>query len=78
MLKEGNIVTLSNKQKYVVVYTTKYKKEEYCYIINKDNDNDSIICKILPNESVEIVTDEKIINIFLQIFTKDFIIKKEQ
>lgn len=76
MLKEGNILTLSNKQKYVVVYTTTYKNEEYCYIINRDDDNDSMICKILPNESIEIVTDEKIINIFLQIFTKDFISKK--
>ena len=78
MLKEGNILTLSNKQKYVVVYTTTYKDEEYCYIINKDDDNDSMICKILPNQSVEIVNDEKIINIFLQLFTKDFISKKEQ
>lgn len=78
MLKKGNIVTLSNKQKYVVVYITKYKDEEYCYIINKIDDNDSMICKILPNKSVEIVTDEKIINIFLQLFTKDFISKKEQ
>ena len=78
MLKKGNIVTLSNKQKYVVVYITKYKDEEYCYIINEVDDNDSMICKILPNKSVEIVTDEKIINIFLQLFTKDFISKKEQ
>lgn len=78
MLKKGNILTLSNKQKYVVVYTTKYKDEQYCYIINKEDDNDSMICKILPNQSVEIITDEKIINIFLQIFTRDFISKKEQ
>lgn len=76
MLKKGNIVTLSNKQKYVVVYVTTYKNQEYCYIINEEDDNDSMICKILPNESVEIVTDEKIINIFLQLFTKDFISKK--
>ena len=66
MLKKGNIVTLSNKQKYVVVYITKYKDEEYCYIINEVDDNDSMICKILPNKSVEIVTDEKISNIFLK------------
>ena len=78
MLKEGNILTLSNKQKYVVVYTTTYKNDEYCYIINKDDDNDSMVCKILSNESVEIVTDEKMINIFLQIFIKDFINKKGQ
>ena len=76
MLKEGNILTLSNKQKYVVIYTTTYKNDEYCYIINKEDDNDSMVCKILPNESVEIVTDEKMINIFLQLFTKDFINKK--
>ena len=76
MLKEGNVLTLSNKQKYVVVYTTTYKKEEYCYIINKDDDNDSMICKLLSNGSVEIVTDEKIVNIFLQLFAKDFFSKK--
>ena len=78
MLKECNILTLSNNQRYVVVYTTTYNKEEYCYIINEIDDNDSMICKILPNENIEIVTDEKIINIFLQLFTKDFITKKEQ
>ena len=78
MLKQGNIVTLSNKQKYVVVYITTYKNEEYCYIINEVDDNDSMVCKILPNSDIEIVTDEKMINIFLQIFTKDFINKKEQ
>lgn len=78
MLKQGNILTLSNSKKYVVVYTTTYKNEEYCHIINEVDDNDSMVCKILPYENIEIVTDEKIINIFLQLFTKDFISKKEQ
>ena len=76
MLKKGNILTLSNQQKYVVVYTTTYKNEEYCYIINIIDNNDFMICKILSNENIEIITDEKMINIFLQIFAKDTICKK--
>lgn len=76
MLKKGNILTLSNQQKYVVVYTTTYKNEEYCYIINIIDNNDFMICKILSNENIEIITDEKMINIFLQIFAKDKICKK--
>ena len=76
MLKKGNILTLSNQQKYVVVYTTTYKNEEYCYIINMIDNNDFMICKILPNGNIEIITDEKKINIFLQIFAKDKICKK--
>ena len=72
MLKKGSIVTLSNKQKYVVVYTFKYNSEEYCYIINKDDDNDSMICKVLPNSKIEIVNDKKTIDMFLSLFAKDF------
>ena len=76
MLKKGSILTLSNGNKYVVVYTTFYKKKEYCYIINKDDDNDSMICSILSNSNIEIVTDEETINQFLKIFVEEFNDKK--
>ena len=72
MLKKGSVVTLSNKQKYVVVYITKYKNEEYCFIINLDDDNDSMICKMLPDSKIEIINDQKTINLFLSLFAKEF------
>lgn len=71
MLKKGSVVTLSNEQKYVVVYTTKYKNEEYSYIINKDDDNDSMICKILSDSKIEVVNDQKTLNLFLSLFARE-------
>ena len=76
MLKKGSILTLSNGCKYVVVYTTLYNKQEYCYIINKDDDNDSMICRLLPNSNIEIVTHKETINQFLKIFVEEFNDKK--
>lgn len=77
MLKKGSILTLSNGNKYVVVYTTLYNKQEYCYIINKDDDNDSMICRLLPNFNIENVTDKETINQFLKIFVEEFNDKKK-
>ena len=71
MLKKGSVVTLSNQQMYVVVYTTKYNNQELCYIINKHDDNDSMICKILPGSKIEVVNYQKIINIFLKLFAQE-------
>lgn len=72
MLKKGSVVTLSNKQKYVVVYITKYKDEEYGFIINLNDDNDSMICKMLPDSKIQIINDQKTVNLFLSLFAKEF------
>lgn len=71
MLKKGSLITLSNKKKYVVVYTTIYKNDKLCYILNIEDNNDFIICKVIEDSNIEIINDEKIINIFFKLFVED-------
>lgn len=71
MLKKGSLITLSNKKKYVVVYITAYENDKLCYIINKDDKNDFMICKIIEDSNIEIITDEKIINTFFKLFVQE-------
>jgi len=71
MLEQNNVVTLSNDQKYLVVYTTKINDSEYCFIINMNDDTDSMVCKILENKEIEVEKDEFIIDLFLKDFMKE-------
>ena len=75
MLEQNDIVTLSNDQKYVVVYKTLIDNEEYCFVINMENDEDTMICKVDSQNSLKVITDEKIVNIFLKNFANETINK---
>lgn len=76
MLEQDNIITLSNNQDYIVVYKTELDNQEFCYIMNMNDDEDSMICKVLPNKDIDIINDQKIVERFLTSFVKDTINKQ--
>lgn len=46
-----SVITLENKQDYIIVSTLEYKNNKYFVLINEDDDNDITIRKILKNDN---------------------------
>ena len=45
MLNRGEILTLDNKKKYSVVYTTVLNSKNYVYLIDQDDYTNTMFCK---------------------------------
>ena len=56
MLEFGDIITLENDKKYLVVSTCNYNSKFYVYLVNTENKLDCILAN-LQEDNLEQVTD---------------------
>lgn len=57
MLEQGEIITLDDNTEYVVVLPLEYRGNQYVYVSNYNNDDDTKIC-IVNNDNILEVKDE--------------------
>lgn len=60
MLRQGEILTLSDNKKYTVVSTTEIDNKFYVYLIDQDDYTNIMFCKYENNELEEVVNQELI------------------
>jgi hypothetical protein len=72
MLKLGEILTLNNNKKFVVVSTTNYENNLYCYLSELDNSNNTKIYLVKEDNLIQVV-DEILINELENIFANNFV-----
>ncbi len=68
-LIQGDLLTLKENCKYCVVASVLLNNLEYAYLINIDNYYDNMIVQY-DDHSVEVVTDQKLINVLWLEFNK--------
>lgn len=61
MLKQGEVLTLSDNKKYSVVYQTVLNSINYVYLIDQDDYTNTMFCKYDNNNGLEEVVSEEII-----------------
>lgn len=74
MIKKGQILTLTDNNKYLVLSKVLYKNVNYLYLIDiNDNTKFKICCENIDNNniSVSIINDNKLIEKLILLFTKD-------
>ena len=60
MYERGDVLTLSNGVRYIVVTTVPYKDKNYIYLVNEENNADLMFCEY-ENEEFERVTDVNLV-----------------
>lgn len=71
---KGNIITLSDNKKYLVLSKIDYSNEKYLYLSNLEDPVDIKVCREeSENESLQlvVVTDKKLIKKLFTYFFKD-------
>lgn len=61
MLKQGEVLTLSDNKKYSVVYQTVLNSINYVYLIDQDDYTNTMFCKYDNDNGLEEVVSEEII-----------------
>lgn len=67
MINVGEILTLDDNNKYVVVYTTNIDSKDYAYLINQDDLSKTMFCEYIDSH-LEEVEDEETISKILKKF----------
>lgn len=70
MLKQGEILTLNDNKKYVVVSTAELNAKHYVYLIDQDDYTNTLICEYDLENGLEEVTDSNLVE-QLMIYLKD-------
>jgi len=60
MLKQGEVLTLSDNKKYTVISTIEMDNNYYSYLIDNDDYSNMMFCKE-EEDSVEEITDQDLI-----------------
>lgn len=68
MLEQGEILTLDDNKKYIVVFSCIYQEENYAYLVEQQNYKNTMFCKFDNQNGLEEVTDQNIITEILRIF----------
>ena len=68
MLKESELLTLDDGKKYVVVFSTMYNNENYAFLIDQDDYENTMVCKYDNNDGLEEVTDQSIIEQIMKLY----------
>lgn len=58
MLEFGDIITLENEKKYLVVGTCNYNDKNYVYLVNTEEQT-NVVLGIVENDDLQEVTDEE-------------------
>ncbi len=68
LIEQGEILTLNDDKKYVVVKTTVVREKQYVFLINQDDYTDTKICEYDGNKGLNDIEDEEILERLVQIF----------
>ena len=60
MLKQGEVLTLSDNKKYTVISTIEMDNNNYSYLIDNDDYSNMMFCKIVEDD-IEEITDHDLI-----------------
>ena len=71
MLEQGEILTLNDNKKYVVVSSQVLNDENYVYLIDQDDYTNLMFCKYDNNNGLEEVIDQDLIEKLMLLFQKD-------
>ena len=71
MLEQGDVLTLSDNKKYVVVSSQTWNHENYVYVIDQDDYTNFMFCKYDNDKGLEEVVDAKTIEDLMMVFQKD-------
>jgi hypothetical protein len=72
MVNLGEILTLDNNKKFVVISTTNYENNLYCYVAELDNFDNTKIYLVKGEHLVQVI-DEKLIEELENIFANTFV-----
>lgn len=70
MLKQGELLILSNKKEYAVVSSIMYEENNYVYILDTETYKDYKICECFNNR-LTIVHDPELLKILIVKFNTD-------
>lgn len=70
MLENGDLITLSNNEEYIVISMTNLDGKNYVYLISKDGVSKISIC-LYENDTLTPVKDEEIFKLLLDKFQKE-------
>ena len=68
MIKQGEVLTLSDNKKYTVVYATTLNSKNYVYLIDQDDYTNTMFCEYDNNNGLEEVVEPDIIEQILKDF----------
>ncbi len=71
ILKQSDILTLNNGNKYVVVSSILYNDEEYVYLINSDDHKEVMVCKFDLNKTLIEEKNQEKLKVILMEFNKN-------
>ena len=60
MLKQGEVLTLSDNKKYTVISTIEMDNNNYSYLIDNDDYSNMMFCKFVEGD-IEEITDHDLI-----------------
>ena len=61
MLSQGDILTLNDNNKYIVVYTTELNSKAYVYLIDQNDYTNTMFCEYDSNNGLEEVVEPEIL-----------------
>ena len=67
MIEQGEILTLSDNNKYVVVSSVIYQDKNYVYLINQNDFSKTMTC-LYDNSGLVEVTNPELISILIKLF----------
>lgn len=70
MLKQGELLTLSNKREYAVVSSIMYEDVNYVYILDTETYKDYKLCEY-SNERLIVVEDPELLKLLIVKFNND-------
>lgn len=69
MLEVGDLITLSDGNKYIMTKQIYLKGKHYLFLIAEDGISNFMICELI-NDELEIVTDEDLTKELIKLFSK--------
>ena len=77
MLNKGDILTLDDQKKYIVVSTVTYEEKNYVYLITDDGISNVMICMFNEQtQELETVTEEDVLKKIIPLLQKDIEIEQ--
>ena len=71
MLKLGEIITLNNNKEYIVASTTVHENNNYAYLVEYENNENTKIYLVNENELTEVINKnliDELENLFVSIY----------
>lgn len=66
----GDLITLSNNEKYIFLSSVFYEGKQYVYVVNEKNITDFLICRLENDELFEIDDEDIFTNLCKEFYDK--------